>query len=343
MNIKFSFIILLMLLSTGCRNRNKTIVREETARVKVARVTTREMSIPVHSTGILSSSDELKLSFKTGGIISSIKVNEGEKVRKGQLLASLNPAEIDAAVNQARNAYEKALRDYKRAENLYRDSVATLELRQNAETALDVAKSTLSVAQFNLQHSSIVAPVNGIILKKLAKENELIASGYPVFLFGSEGKYWKVKTGLPDKDVIRISRGDSAVVRFDAYPSVKFRATVDQVGEMANPYTGTYDIELLVDGTGYRLASGFIAAADISPSDRHIFTMVPVGSIVGANGREGYVYVVNDSSIARKIKISIESIPGDIAAVKGIPEGTPEVISEGAAYLRDGMKVTVVR
>jgi RND family efflux transporter MFP subunit len=235
------------------------------------------------------------------------------------------------------------LRDYKRAENLYLDSVATLELKQNAATALDVAKSTLAVAQFNLQHSSIVAPGNGIILKKLAKENELVASGYPAFLFGSEGKYWKVKTGLPDKDVIKINRGDSAIVTFDAYPTVKFRATVDQVGEMANPYTGTFDTELLLDGTGYRLASGFVAGVDIFPSESRVFTMVPVGSIVGADGKEGYVYVVNDSSTARKIKISIEAVPGDVAAVKGVPEGITEVVSEGAAYLRDGMKVTVIR
>jgi RND family efflux transporter MFP subunit len=338
-----SLYLILTLVALSCGNRQPVSHPEEIPLVKISPIIYKKLSIPVHSTGLLSLSEETKLSFKTGGIISSINVREGQKVKKGTLLASLNLAEINAAVDQARNGFEKAQRDFSRAENLFRDSVATLEMRQNAATALDVAKSTLDVARFNLEHSNITAPDNGIILKQLAKPNELIAAGYPVFLFGSSGKYWKVRSGLADKDVVKINRGDSALITFDAYPSKKFRAVVDEVGEMASQYTGTYETELSLKGEGYRLASGFVAGVDIYPSGSKSFTMVPAGSIIGADGHQGYVYALTDSSTAVRLKVNIESMPGEMAAVSGIPESVTSVISEGAAYLRNGMKVKVVK
>ena len=178
----------------------------------------------------------LKLSFKTGGIVASVNVKEGDRVKKGDLLAALDLSEIKANVVQAQNGYEKALRDIERVENLYRDSVATLEQKQNATTALNVAKSTLEIARFNLAHSSITAPGDGIILKQLSRRNEMVAAGYPVFFFGSSGKQWKIKANLSDRDIVRVNPGDSAVVNFDAHPEVEFCAVVDQVGGIANPF-----------------------------------------------------------------------------------------------------------
>ena len=111
-------------------------------------------------------------------------------------------------------------------------------------------------------------------MKQFVKENELVSSGYPVFLFGTSGKYWKVEAGLSDRDIIKINPGDSAEVVFDAYPGVKFSAMVDQVGEMSNPYTGTYETELNLKDAGYRLVSGFVASA----------RYIPVGEKVIYNG-----------------------------------------------------------
>jgi RND family efflux transporter MFP subunit len=312
-------------------------------RVRVTEVQKRQISIPVRSTGLLSASDEIKLSFKTGGIIASVRVKEGDRVRKGDLLASLDLSEINAAVIQARNGYDKAVRDLGRVENLYRDSVVTLEQKQNATTALEVAKANLDVAEFNLYHSKIIAPDVGIILKQLARKNELIAPGYPVFLFGSSGKQWKIMANLSDRDVVKVNPGDSASVHFDAWPGIAFPAVVNQVGGMSNPYTGTFEAEIQLKGPGYKLVSGFVAAVDIYPAKRNQFTVVPVSSIMNADGKNGYVYIVTDSTTAMKIRINIEMLADTLAAVSGLPGDIHEVVTGGAAYLRDGEKVTVVR
>jgi len=339
--IKYGLFFLLLLGS--CRNETIKTVKDEATRVRVVKITPEDVSISIHSSGILASQEEIKLSFKTGGIVAAIEVKEGDNLKKGEVMAALNLSEINANVNLAQNGYEKAFRDWTRAESLYSDTVATLEQFQNATTALNVAKSNLEIAKFNLLHSTIKAPAEGIVLKQLVKENELIGSGYPVFLFGTKGKFWKVKTGLADRDVVRINPGDSAVVVFDAWPGVRFSAVVDLMSEMASPMTGTYETEMSLDGMGYRLASGFVADVDIYPSKRQTLILLPVGAVVEADGQKGFIWSVSDSGSAEKHEIEIVTIKGSEAVVRGIPGGVNEIVSEGAAYLKDGMKVEVVK
>jgi RND family efflux transporter MFP subunit len=341
-SIKFVILIILLCLA-GCRDKTNKAPVDEITRVKVIEITPETVSIPVHSSGILASSEEMKLSFKTGGIVAKINFREGDKVRKDQVLAALNLSEIRANVNLARNVYEKALRDWTRAKNLYADTVATLEQLQNATTALNIAESNLSIAQFNLSHSTILAPDDGVILKQLVKTNEMVASGYPVFLFGTSGKFWRVKSGLSDRDVVKINQGDSASVIIDAYPDIKFSAVVDQVSGMSNPMTGTYEVELSLKDMGYRLAAGFVAGIDIYPAVKQAFIMLPVGSVIDADGKKGFIWSVTDSGTVKKLEIEIEILSGQKVAVRGIPDSVRKIVSEGAAYLKDGMNVEVVK
>jgi multidrug efflux system membrane fusion protein len=334
---------IMILLIAGCRNEPPAPPMEEVARVKTADIKSETISIPVHSSGILTSSEEMKLSFKAGGIVANVSVREGDNVKKDNILAELNLSEIKANVNIAASGYEKALRDWTRVKNLYADTVATLEQYQNASTALEVTKSSLEIARFNLRHSTIKAPGDGIILKQLVKENELVSAGYPVFLFGVSGESWKVRSGLSDRDIVKVNQGDSAVITIDAYPGIRFSGEIEQISGISDPMTGTYEIEISLNGTGYRLAAGFIAGVDVFPAKKTTVTRIPVGAIVEADGETGYIYIVDASGRVVKTRISIVSITGEYAAISGLLPDLTEIVSEGAAYLRDGMKVEVVR
>ncbi|MEM8908154.1 MAG: biotin/lipoyl-binding protein, partial [Bacteroidota bacterium] len=119
----------------------------------------------IFATGKLASKEEIKLSFKTGGIIKNILVSEGQYVRKGQLLAELNLDEIGARTQQAQMQEQQAAinldnaklalniaeRDYRNARGLFQDSVATLEQLENAELQLNSARNQLEAAETNLR------------------------------------------------------------------------------------------------------------------------------------------------------------------------------------------------
>jgi membrane fusion protein, multidrug efflux system len=341
-NQSILMMIAMAMLMGGCK---PAVVKEqskvEAVKVRVVPVSMQEISLPVRSGGVVATSEEIKLSFKTGGIVAHTYVREGDAVKKGQLLAELNLSEINAQVNQAKNGFEKANRDYSRAKNLFADSVATLEQMQNAETAMNVSKSVLDMAQFNLSHSRIVSPKNGVILRQLVRENELVAPGYPVYALGISGKNWIIRTSLSDRDIVKVNAGDSARVIIDAWPGQPFSAVVSQIDETSNPMTGTYEIELKLNETPKRLASGFIANIEIMPGVKIPYYLIPMACVVEADGRTGYVYEVTAAGIARKIKVDIATLYGSQAAISGGLENVREVVSEGVSYLSDGTPVAI--
>jgi multidrug efflux system membrane fusion protein len=342
-NILFIAIALTVsaLLLSACGRKQETREDSDKTRIKTVIVNSEKVVFPVHASGILVPAKEIRLSFKTGGIINTLYADDGTRVKKGELLATLYIAEIEAHVIQARNGYDKALRDFTRAQNLYKDSVVTLEQLQNTKTALNVAKAVQDAAIFNLDHSKIVAPENGVILKRLAQVHEVIGAGYPVFVFGTSDTHWKIKASLADRDYVRVQSGDPATVTFDAYPGEEFKAIVTLLSEASNPMTGTYEIELELVPVNYRLASGFLARVEITPRQKETYYRIPVEALVEADGQKGFVYVINDSLYAIKTEIKIAEIFDTWVAVDTGIKGGEIVATDGAAYLTEGTKVEI--
>jgi RND family efflux transporter MFP subunit len=329
-----------VLFFPGCRPGQQEPLEEPVIPVKTENVVVREMAIPIHTSGRLHPKAQVKLSFKTGGLIDKIGVDEGETVRKGQRLAALNLAEIEARFSQAKNAYLKAERDKERLENLYQDKAATLEQLQNVNTAFEIARADLNIVRFNLEHSQIAAPADGKILKRLAERGEMIGVGQPVFLFGSTESRWVVKAGVSETAIVRLTLQDTAEVGFDAYPRQVFSARVSEMSEALDPASGTFEVELAIEDEGMKLVAGFVARVDIYPSLKRTFTLIPLDALVEGEGSGGFVYIVKDKK-ARKVKIEIAHLFADRAAVESGLAGISEVISRGAAYLHDGSLIEV--
>ncbi len=336
-------IIIITLFFSACKEQVTEEKITDNIKVRTTKVIEKEMSIPVHCCGKLASKEESKLSFKTGGIISNIYVDEGQTVKKGQVLAKLNLSEIRAQVNQAKLGFEKAKRDFKRANNLYKDSVATLEQLQNAATALNLAKSNVEIAEFNLQFSIIKAPANGKIFKRVAEENEIIGTGYPVLLFGSTENNWVIRVNITDKDIFLLNLNDKAEIKFDAYPDKIFSAAVTEIGNSADPYTGTYEVELTLKQTDTKFASGLIASVDIYPSKKEKFMFISVNALIEGNETEGYIYQIINKNQIKKLKVKIHKISDDNLIIKsGVAAGV-EIITEGVSYINGTSAVEVIK
>ncbi len=294
----------------------------------------------VNSSGRLTPISELKLSFKTGGIIDFISVRDGQVVNMGDIMASLDMSEISSLMRQAGLGYEKALRDYERVKNLYEENAATREQYQNTLTALEMAESAKAIARFNLEHSIIKAPSDGKILKVLAEENEIIAPGHPVILFASSHGQWLLRVPVTDRDIVDIYEGDSAEVTFDAYPGNIFHAHVYEIAGMANPYTGTFEVSLAVSSEDKRLLTGFIGKASLITSATYEYTEIPADALVEASGREGTVFRYTRNTAVRE-RVRIEEIAGDKLLVTGGVSAGDTIIREGAAFVSDGQRVVV--
>lgn len=326
----------------GCRSGGDGEATETAIHVRMAPVVLEETSPAIHTSGRLSSPVEARLSFKVGGIIKELNFREGEEVREGEILAGLMLDEIAARARQAQSAYEKAERDYRRAGNLYADSVITLERLQDAETGLTLARSNKEIAEFNLRHSSIRAPADGNILKRFVEVNELVGPGQPVILFGVSGEEWILRASVNDRELMRLRIGDPARATFDAYPDVGFPAVLTEIAEAADPMSGSYEIELMIDPGERRLISGFVADIDIFPTAGSKHRVIPIDALVEADGDLAVVYTVDRASgRARAVNIVIDHmVDGRVAVSSGLSD-VNEVVTDGAAYLADSSLVSI--
>lgn len=339
-------IFIALVTAGGCSSPSKEVTDTEdnVITIQTAPVNKQLVALPIISSGMITSKKEARLSFKTGGIISKMTVEEGQSVHAGQLLAVLDLTEINAAVMQANQNVEKLQRDYDRVNNLYKENAATLEQLQNIATALEVAKNNLTTARFNQQYSSIYATENGTVIKKLANEGELAAPGAPIFIINSTRENdWVIRIGVADYDWTRIKKGDKAIVETDAYPGVIFNATIAEISDAADPYSGTFQVELKVSPGDKKFANGLIARIELMPSQHQQLHSIPIEALVECSGKDGFVYKVNaDGKTVTKIPVVVAYYQKDRVSLSVIADSVTEVITSGSAYLTESSLVSVI-
>jgi membrane fusion protein, multidrug efflux system len=317
------------------------------AAVRAAPVTSAAAAQQTRAVGVLAPRNELKLAFKTGGMVDAVHVDAGDIVKRGQPLAALKRDEVDAAVAQAAEAVAKARRDFERAQRLRADEVATDEQVQDLETAYNVARANLGAVRFNASFARIDAPADGIVFERLVEAGELVQPGEAVLVLGATDSGWVVRTGLSDRDAVRVDVGSPAEVMFDAFPGRTFAGEITRVGASADRSTGTFEVEIEVQPEGARFARGLVAKISLELAERKTVasgaTLVPVTALVEANGPQATVFVLDvAASVARRKEVTLGPIVGEqVIVTTGLSLGE-QVITDGAAWLTDGRAVRVV-
>lgn len=338
-------ILLLAILLHACGKsepETKPITKGEIIPVRVLELQQGNFSTPIAASGTFSTKDETLLSFKVGGIVSRILVEEGDAVKKGQILATLDLTEVQSGLNQSKLAFQKALRDAERAERLYKDSVATLEQLQNSKTALDIAEQQLKTAEFNLSYSQIRSTQNGFVLRKFVNAGQQVSSGASILqINGANQGNWSLQATVNDLNWSLISIGDQALLfsgsQLDSIPGKVVRKS-----QAADPQTGSYWVE--VDPTPFQalnLASGMFGKVIILPSQQKSGWQIPYESVLDAQGSFAYVFVTDDGQKAKKVKVTLGKIAENSVQVLSGLESHSKLIISGSAYLTDGSTIQI--
>lgn len=339
-----SLLAVLALLVAACAPSEPPATAAPPRTVRVAAIEKGPAQPAVAASGLLAPTDEARLAFKLGGIVREIRVQPGDEVQAGQVLATLETAEIDAGVAQAREASEKAQRDLERGRKLFADDVLTQEQLDDLGTAAAVARSQLAAAEFNRRYAEIVAPSAGRVLRRLAEPRELVTAGQPVLQVSRGGGGWSLKLGLPDRDFVRVQLGDPARVHFDAWPTRSFAGRVSQRGGAADPRTGTFPIEIEVDDGDAALAAGLIGRAEIDVGHGgETIDYVPLSALVEGSADDTLLFLYDEArqKVAQH-RVAIAFLADERAALRSpLPAGS-RVVTDGAPYLHDGDAVRVV-
>lgn len=345
MFFRSTFWVLFSTLFTLTNSQAAPLDSNESSRflVETAQVEYIDRVKSVNVSGRLANKAEQKLSFKTSGLVATILVDEGERVIKGQLLAQLNQEEIDAQVSQAQSVYDEAKRNTERYQALYDKGVVPIEQLQSAETRLEVARSDLRISNFNKQHSVIIAPDDGRILKRDIDANEMISPFETAFVMSLNKGGWVIRSRVTDKDIVRMNKGDPATISLDAYPGQSLTGQVSEVGAAADPRSHLFEVEIVLDATDLRLHSGFISRLSIKPTQKEAIALLPIEAIVGSSNEHAQVFIINEAFEAEQRNVDIAWLENGYAAVKsGLTEGSI-VVTSGATYLYEGAVVSVYK
>ncbi len=315
----------------------------EAVAVTVAQVKHEQRAQPIRNSGRISHKNEMRLSFKTGGLIETISVEEGDEVKAGQILATLDLEEINARQQRAASSYKKAADDLERFSKLYDEALVSLQIKQNAQSASDSAAAELQIANFNKRLSVIRAPADGRILKRFVESSELIDPGQPAFLLASSKQGSVVRVGLIDQDIVKVGVGDPADIFLDAYPGRKFNGVVSEVALSTNSNAGTFEVEILIDDQGFTLRSGLIARVEIMPVTGDLQYYIPIEAVFKADNGFAKVFVLDESKhVVNEVSVEIIEFLQDEVVVRGSLKASDKVIRLGTPYLTDGSPVSVV-
>lgn len=306
-------------------------------------------SIPVPFIGEISPAKSFNVSFRTGGFIESLLADEGDTVRRGQVLATLNRREIDAQVSRAETMLAKGIRDLDRMQRLFADNAVTLEQMQDQQSMVELLRADVEIARFNQEFSVIRAPSDGVVLQKMAEMHEQVAPGNVIFRLGELGVSTAVvQAGISDRDITHLRLGDTAIINVHSSSDLEFTGKITRIPAQADTRSGIYTVEITLDSesesqNSRRWRNGMLVRGQLYPSATMLFALIPVSALVEADGQDIWIYTpTSDRLAADRRRVRPLYITDTIIFVEPAQlEGATTVITRGAAYLRPGTPLQI--
>jgi len=338
------------LLLSGCTQGSSeekfSTLERPLQRVRVAAVETGPAHPAIVINGRLAPSIETQLSFRNEGTLRSVEVRPGEKVHAGQILATLDSADLSAGIRKAREVLEQSRRNRSRAEDLYARQLISRQALEDSRTSEAVAIADLTSTAHRAQ-STLRAPSDGIVQQRLVEPGETVTSGEVVLVLSqhqNDRGDFVFRGGATEQEVLQVHLNDTASLSFDAFPKQTFSGRVREISTTRDALSGSYEIAITLLGLAPRMVPGMIGRAEIMPAPGAQATRsyVPLTAIIEGTQHQAHLFLLTEG-IARRQSVSIAFLRGADAALSDpLPSGS-RVITDGAEFLSDGQRVVIVR
>ena len=297
---------------------------------------------------LLQTASEVRVGFESGGRITALTVDEGDTVRRGQLLAR-----VDADIDQARiklleNQVETAEREYERMKKLEKEGVGTTQQLDQAASALEDAKLNLRQAKVSLGRSTIVSPVSGEISEKYAEKGEFASPGMPLVDI-VDGRDLEVEASVPSSLIGAIEKGKKAQIEIPP-ADMNVEGRIVKIPTAVNSKTRTLDVILRIETSkemAQKIRPGMRASVTFQKRIWKDAILVPRTAILqGYNRDEAALFTPGEGEEQGRAEIrEVQTGPGAgtrVLITKGLSAGD-RLIIRGHRSVTGGAPVTAVR
>ena len=334
------FIISCMML-TGCTEKSRKLEKKN-VKVETISVGNTNLGGTKDYVGTIEEKMGSTLSFEIAGNITSIRVEEGDRVSKGQLLATINPTTVKEAHRATLTTLKQAQDAYRRFRPLHQSGTISDMKWVEIESKLEQAKAAESIARQQLSHSTLTAPFAGVIAAKNVDLGTYVLPGQPVLKLANVAQV-NAKISVPEAEISHLHVGDKVKLTVAALSGAIFRGTISEKGIDANPISHTYDVKVGITNPQGRLLPGMVCNAQVQGSaatPSHI--TVPPQSIELDVDNSRFVWTVVNGK-AHQQPVTTGDFEGDgIVILSGLKAGD-QVIINGQQKVSEGMNVDTAK
>lgn len=339
--VLFRCIILFSLVSCGQKNE----VADENRRdasviVKIEKVKHANKTVQLSYSGTVEAYQTIPLTFQGMGTVERVLVEEGDDVKKGQLLATLDAADMDnsyraveAMHTQAKDAYERMKQVYEKGSL---PEIKWVEVQSN----LEQAKVQLNMAKSRLEKCKLFAPDNGIIGIRNVEPGQSSAAGMPPFVLMKIEKVL-INFSVPENEIESIKKGKTAIVRVSALGNKRFEGVISHVGIVANPYARTYMAKITIQNTGKAIKPGMVCDVTFDNEMDESLVIIPYTAVTTDDHGNPFVYTVSaNNNKTKKQIIEVGSYQKNgLTVLSGLSVGQVIVV-EGKEKVADNTQIS---
>ncbi len=342
--ISLACLLAIALTASGCAQKSNNENVERVVPVKTMTVGYASESASREYIGEVEGDLSVDESFLVGGNVEQIFVQEGQKVRKGDLLARIDATSLRSIHDAAKATLARAQDAYDRLKQMHdNNSLPDIKFME-AKTALEQARSAERVAGKNLADCDLKAPFSGIVGKRHIDAGANVMPGSPVCNI-VEISSVKVKIAIPEHEISDIVPGQECRITVSALGGKTFKGRIVEKGVAAHPISHTYSARAKVANKELDLMPGMVCKAYIAGAKPAAGTTklmsIPVKSVQIDAGERKFVWLRDGDSKAVVREVTTDGLSGnDVIITGGLNEGD-ELITEGYQNISPGIKVSV--
>ncbi|HET7371958.1 MAG TPA: efflux RND transporter periplasmic adaptor subunit, partial [Gemmatimonadaceae bacterium] len=278
----------LALATSACARADASAANDAdttTVPVVIETVTPSTRASSTTASGIVQANTSVDVAFQVPGTVVKVGPDEGQSVRAGQEIATLDPTDYRLAVEQASAQADRAARDRDRNQPLLASGGIAPADMDHFESGARPSAAAADLAKKRLADTHLAAPISGIIARRAVEVGATVAPGQPAFTIVDLDPV-RVRIGVPEADVGHVPEGAAATVRIPALDA-SFTGRVSLIGVVADPTTRSYTVEVSVPNPARRLRAGMVAEATITTGQTTTAMMVPASAVVHDGGVSG--------------------------------------------------------
>ncbi len=296
--------------------------------------------------GIVSADKQVDLSFEVSGRLSELPVDEGSELKKGELIAALDPESYQATYDRTKARYELAAAQLKRAEPLVEKGYLSQSGYDQRVSDYDVGKANFRHAKIDLEHTQLRAPFDGIITKKMVDNHQYIQADQMVVAFKSVDEI-NIEANIPERVIAYVEGPYNRTVKviFEVAPNREFDAVLKEFSADADPQTKTYKVTVSMPRPTYpKIFPGMTARIKVPlAGERKPYLLLPVGAVF-EQSEQKMVWLVNaDDQTLKAAPVQVGQLQGDKIEVTSGLKANDRVVVAGVHFLQEGEKVNIMQ